>query len=519
MSMSTQNQIQDFINEITNGYTPKSHHLTLGAGMLESEVISQTQINIPLSTLNRHGLIAGATGTGKTKTLQMFAEQLSKAGIPSLVMDIKGDLSGISQAGVANDKITTRHQQIGIEWQPSTLPVEFMSISEQAGVRMRATVSEFGPVLFSKMLDLNDTQSGGVSLVFKYCDDHTMPLVDLNDFKQVLQFLTNEGKDQITKDYGQISSSTAGTIMRKIIELEEQNAEVLFGEKSFDIADLIRNDANGYGYISVLRLNDMQTKPKLFSTFMLSLLSELYQTLPEKGDIEKPIFCLFIDEAHLVFDTASKALLDQIEQIIKLIRSKGVGIYFITQNPIDIPATVLSQLGLKIQHALRAFTANDRKAIKSASENYPLTNYYVIDKVITELGIGEAFVTALNEKGIPTPLVRVMLRSPETRMDVITDSELNSAISQSTIASKYATKIDSQTASDILKQKIQKAVQTSSDTPTLSTNPEQPKKTKEPPSVLESVSKNTMIRQVARTAMREITRGLMGALFGGSKKR
>ncbi|HMP29026.1 MAG TPA: DUF853 family protein, partial [Saprospiraceae bacterium] len=354
---------QQFIDDIANGYKFQGESMILGSAKYKDEVVKESFIRVPLKTLNRHGLIAGATGTGKTKTLQIVAEQMSACGIPSLVMDIKGDLSGIAVAAADNPKLHERHAKIGIPFIPSNSPVEFLSLSGEKGIRLRATVSEFGPVLFSKILDLNDTQSGVISLIFKWCDDQKLPLLDLDDVKKVLQYISNEGKTALKEEYGTISSVTVGTIMRKIIELEQQGGSVFFGELSFDPADLVRTDYSGKGIISVLRVTDIQDKPKLFSTFMLQLLAEIYATFPEVGDLEKPKLCLFIDEAHLVFSEASKVLLDQIETIVRLIRSKGVGVYFCTQGPDDIPDKVLAQLGLKIQHALRAFTAKDRKAI------------------------------------------------------------------------------------------------------------------------------------------------------------
>jgi DNA helicase HerA-like ATPase len=332
-----------------------------------------------------------------------------------------------------------------------------MTLSAQDGVRMRATVSEFGPVLFSRILDLNDTQSGVMSVIFKYCDDHKMPLLDLKDIKKVLNYITEEGKAEIAESYGKISTATTGTILRKIIELEQQGGDFFFGELSFDINDLMRIDENGKGYVNILRLTDIQDKPKLFSTFMLSLLAEIYQQMPEKGDVDQPELVLFIDEAHLIFDEASKVLLDQIETIIKLIRSKGIGVYFVTQNPMDIPKGVLAQLGLKIQHALRAFTANDRQAIKQTADNYPTSEYYKTDEVLTSLGIGEAFVTALNEKGIPTPLAATMMRAPMSRMDILVDAEIAAINAKSKLVKKYSEEMDRDSAYEILTKKIDEA--------------------------------------------------------------
>ncbi len=447
----------DFFDHIEQGYTTKGDYIVMGAAMLNGEAVTDALVKIPLKTLNRHGLIAGATGTGKTKTLQVLAENLSEKGIPVLLMDLKGDLSGLAQASAGHPKIDERHAKIGIPFEPSSFPVEILSLSEQDGVKLRATVSEFGPVLLSRILDLSDTQEGIVAVIFKYCDDQKMPLLDLKDFKKVLQYATGAGKEEFTKEYGRISTSSTGTILRKIIELEQQGAELFFGEKSFDVNDLTRIDEKGRGYINILRLTDIQDRPKLFSTFMLSLLAEIYATFPEQGDSDQPELILFIDEAHLIFKEASKALLDQIESIVKLIRSKGIGLYFVTQNPTDVPNEVLAQLGLKVQHALRAFTARDRKAIKLTAENYPESEYYDTKEVLTSLGIGEALISALDEKGRPTPLAATLLRAPMSRMDVLTPNELKEVIDKSSLVDRYNEIIDRESAYEILNEKIEKA--------------------------------------------------------------
>lgn len=499
-----------FVQHIQSTYTFKGDALLLGGAILDGKPLTGTSVQVPLKTLNRHGMIAGATGTGKTKTLQTFAESLSLKGIPVLLMDIKGDLSGLAQAGVSNPKIEERHQHIGTPYQPQAFPVELLSLSKEKGVRLRATVSEFGPVLFSKILGLNDTQSGVVSLIFKYCDDERLPLIDLKDFKRLLQFITDEGKATIEKEYGKISSTSVSTILRKIIELEQQGADMFFGEYSFEVADLCRLDSTGKGYVSIIKLTDIQDRPKLFSTFMLSLLAEMYSTFPEIGDPEKPKLVIFIDEAHLIFNEASKALLDQIETIIKLIRSKGVGVFFCTQNPIDIPASILGQLGLKIQHALRATTAADRKQIKLISENYPLTDYYKTDTLLTSLGIGEAAITVLSEKGVPTPLVHTLLCAPRSRMDILTDSEIDQIIQQSALKQKYNTTIDRETAYEILNDKLaakEKDLDTS--------DTEEKKKstsTRREKSTLEEAINSPIAKQIGRTLVQELTRGLLGVL-------
>lgn len=450
--MADKNVFFDYINE---GNKTKGDFITLGAAMLDGKTITDALVKIPLKTLNRHGLIAGATGTGKTKTLQVLAENLSDKGIPVLLMDMKGDLSGIAQPSPGHPKIDERHEKIGIPFEAKGFPVEILSLSKQGGVRLRATVSEFGPVLLSRILDVSETQAGIISVLFKYCDDEKLPLLDLKDFKKVLQYATGDGKKEIAEDYGRISSSSTGAILRKIVALEQQGGDLFFGEKSFDTDDLLRIDKDGRGYINIVRLTDIQDRPQLFSTFMLSLLAEIYSVFPEQGDSGRPELVIFIDEAHLIFNEASKALLNQIESIVKLIRSKGVGIYFVTQNPTDVPDAVLSQLGLKIQHALRAFTAKDRKAIKLTAENYPLSDFYKTDEVLTQLGIGEALVTALNEKGIPTPLAATMLRAPMSRMDILKDEELKGLLDASDLIPQYNKEIDRESAYELLVQKIE----------------------------------------------------------------
>lgn len=447
---------EKFFDHIEKGYGSKGDCITLGVGMLDGETVTKAFVKVPLKTLNRHGLIAGATGTGKTKTLQVIAENISAKGIPVLLMDIKGDLSGIAQPSPGHPKIDERHENIGLPFEPNGFPVEILSLSEQEGVRLRATVSEFGPVLLSRMLDLSVAQEGIVAVVFKYCDDNGLPLLDLKDFKKVLQYATEEGKKEFQTHYGRISASSTGTILRKIIELEQQGAELFFGEKSFEVDDLVRIDADGRGYINIIRLTDIQDRPKLFSTFMLSLLAEIYSTFPEQGDNDRPELIFFIDEAHLIFKEASKALLNQIESIVKLIRSKGVGLYFVTQNPTDVPEDVLAQLGLKVQHALRAFTAKDRKAIKLTAENYPYSEFYDTEELLTSLGIGEALISALDEKGRSTPLAATMLRAPMSRMDVLTDPELKETMGKSKLVKKYNERADRESAYEMLNEKMER---------------------------------------------------------------
>ncbi|MEO6893933.1 MAG: helicase HerA-like domain-containing protein [Ginsengibacter sp.] len=503
----------DFIQAMKTGYTFKGETIKIGAGMLDGEVIPEAEVFLPLSTMNRHGLIAGATGGGKTKSFQMIAEGLSDASVPCLLMDIKGDLSGIAAAGTANDKIASRYQKLKMDYKPCTFPVDLLTLSEQKGVKLRATVSEFGPILMSKILGLNDTQGGVVAMIFKYCDDQKLPLVDLKDFIKVLQYVGNEGKKELQQSYGNISTTSTGTILRKVIELQQQGADLFFGEKSFEVEDLMRMSDDGRGMISVLRVTDIQDKPKLFSTFMLQMLAELYSVCPEEGDVDKPKLIIFIDEAHLIFEEASKALLDQINTVIKLIRSKGIGIYFCTQNPMDVPASVLGQLGLKIQHSLRAFTANDRQVIKQTAQNYPETTFYQTADLITQLGIGEGLVTLLNEKGIPTPLVHTMMCTPRSRMDVLTEGEIDSLVDHSKLAAKYNQTTDPDSAYEMLTAKLQEAAATA---PVATTS----KSAKPEESTLEKVVNNTVVKSMMRTAGTTIVRSLLGSLgLGGRSKK
>jgi len=514
---------ESFVQSITTGYTFKGDFLALGAAMLDGVPQADCQVKIPLKTLNRHGLIAGATGTGKTVTLQIIAEQMASKGIPVLLMDLKGDLSGIAAAGSSNPKVEERHTAIGIPYQASGSNVELLTLSKEPGVRLRATVSEFGPVLFSKILELNDTQSGIVAIIFKFADDNNLPLLDLKDFKRMLKYSTDEGKEAIEKDYGKVSEASVATILRKVIELETQGAEIFFGEKSFEVSDLVRTDQQGRGIVNIVRLTDIQDKPKMFSTFMLQMLAEIYNSFPEAGDMDKPRLCVFIDEAHLIFKEASDALLSQIESIIKLVRSKGVGIYFCTQNPYDVPDAVLAQLGLKVQHALRAFTEKDRKAIKKTAENYPISDFYKTEELLTSIGIGEALITALNEKGVPTPLAATHLRAPASRMGVLTQEEIGRIVSSSQMVLKYNDAIDRESAYEILEAKLNNAkAEKEEDEIEVKPKTRTTKEDKPEPSVIERMSKNTMVRQVGNTVVREIARGILGVLgLGGrsSKKK
>lgn len=505
-------KIKSFKETITNGYICKGDYITLGGAMYEGQPIENVLVNLPLKTLNRHGLIAGATGTGKTKTLQIIAENLSKNGVPVLLMDLKGDLSGLAEMGEEKSFITERHKKIGVPYAPQGFPVELLTISEQKGVRMRATVSEFGSVLLSRILDLSDVQEGVLAVIFKYCDDNGYPLLDLKDLKKILQFATEEGKAEFEKEYGAIAKTSTSAILRKIVELEHQGAELFFGERSFEPSDLLRTNSKGKGYVNIIRLTDIQDRPKMFSTFMLSLLAEIYSTFPEEGDLQKPKLVIFIDEAHLIFNEASKTLLNQLENIVKLIRSKGVGLIFCTQNPTDVPDAVLSQLGMKVQHALRAFTAKDRKAIKLTAENYPVSEFYDTAEVLTSLGTGEAFVTVLNEKGIPTPLVATMLRAPMSRMDILSDTEINTLVNRSELARKYNEVIDRESAYELLNTKISEI---QNQQVKEKEEEKQQKQTKSQKTTKQSTAQNPILKMVTSATF---IRGVFGVLNKVMKK-
>ncbi len=517
-------KIEQFKQIIEKDYTFKGESFILGAPILDGEVMTGSYIRVPFKTLNRHGLIAGATGTGKTKTLQVIAEALSDASISVVMLDIKGDLSGLAAEGVENKPIKERYPKMDLEYKPAAFPVELMTISKEKGVRLKATVTEFGPVLLSKILELNDTQSSLVSLIFKYCDDNNFPLVDLKDFTKILQYIGDQGKAEIEKEYGKISTASTGTILRKIIELQQQGGELFFGEPSFDVDDLMRIDSQGRGMINIVRVTDMQDKPKLFSTFLLQMLAEIYATSPEVGDMDKPKLIMFIDEAHLIFQEASSALLKQIETVIKLIRSKGVGIFFCTQNPTDVPASVLSQLGFKVQHALRAFTEKDRKAIKSMAENFPNSPFYKTDELLTQMGMGEALVTVLNEKGMPTALSYSLLVSPRSRMDILSEQEIDELVSKSKLAPRYNKIVDPESAFEILSRKMEQ-VQQQEELVKAQKEAEKMERTtsssrnRQEKSTLEAILSSPAAKQIGRTASNALVRGLLGALGLGGRRR
>ncbi|MFD4639467.1 helicase HerA-like domain-containing protein [Lentzea sp. NPDC058436] len=499
--------------EIAAGYASESAAIELGAVLVDGTVEPAAHVRIPLSMVNRHGLVAGATGTGKTKTLQLLAEQLSNNGVPVLMADVKGDLSGLSQQGAESDRTKTRAADTGDDWAATAFPVQFLSIGTGGiGVPLRATVTSFGPILLSKVLGLNDTQESTLGLIFHWADSKGLPLLDTKDLRSVIQHLTSdEGKADL-KGIGGVSSSTAGVILRALVNLEAQGGDRFFGEPELDPADLMRQ-RDGKGVVSLLELAELQGNPALFSTFLMWLLAELFETLPEEGDVEKPKLVFFFDEAHLLFSGASKAFLDQITQTVKLIRSKGIGVFFCTQLPTDIPNDVLSQLGARVQHALRAFTPDDQKALARTVKTYPTTPHYDLEKALTSLGIGEAIITVLSEKGAPTPVAWTRLRAPRSLMDTIGNDAIRQAAGQSDLHGKYAETVDRESAYERLMAKVAP--------PQEEQAPEAPprRQEKEEPGMVEKVLGNSAVKSFLRSAgsalAREITRGL----FGTSRKR
>jgi DNA helicase HerA-like ATPase len=446
-----------FREAIAKGYTLSEPHLVLGGAMLGDEVLTQPHVALALSMLNRHGLIAGATGTGKTKTLQLMAGQLSDAGVPVFVADVKGDLTGLAAPGRTDDaKVAERAASLAWDYRPKGHPVEFLSLSGALGAQVRATVHSFGPLLLGKVLDLNETQTAVLSLIFKYCDDNALPLLDLADLRTTLSWLTSDEGKEAMRDYGGVAPATAGVILRSIVTLEQEGADTFFGEPEFDVDDLMRvaGDGSGRGVISVLELRDVMDKPRLFSTFMLWLLAELYESLPEAGDLPKPKLCFFFDEAHLLFSDASDALLDEVERTARLIRSKGVGVYFVTHAPIDVPSPILAQLGNRVQHALRTFTPEDADNLRKTVRTFPTTEFYDVEELLTSLGIGEAAVTVLSPRGVPTPLAATRLVPPDSLMAAIDEAAFGTAVAGGALRAKYGTAIDRQSAHEIISGRI-----------------------------------------------------------------
>jgi DNA double-strand break repair helicase HerA and related ATPase len=436
-----------FRDAMAAGYALAEPGLVLGSPMRDGKLFNEARVQVALSMLNRHGLIAGATGTGKTKTLQLLAGQLSRAGVPVFVADIKGDLTGLAAPGdPTNARLQERVTSLQWTFEAAAHPVEFLSLSGRLGPQVRATVHSFGPLLMGKVLDLNETQTSILALIFKYCDDNDLPLLDLKDLTATLKYLSSDEGKPILADYGGMSSASVGVLLRSIVVLEQEGADAFFGEPEFEVADLLRTTPEGEGIISILELSDVMDQPRLFSTFMLWMLAQLYESLPEAGDLPKPKLCFFFDEAHLLFDDASEALMEQVERTARLIRSKGVGIYFVTQAPTDVPASVLAQLGNRVQHALRAFTPDDADALRKTARTFPMTEFYDVERSITSLGTGEALVTVLSPRGVPTPLAATRLLAPDSLMAPIDEVQFRGRIATSPYGAKYGATVDRDSA-------------------------------------------------------------------------
>ncbi len=537
----------DTVQQIKAGYTFDSPTLELGVVLDSDTPVKDVPIGIPLSMLNRHGLIAGATGTGKTVTLQVLAEQLSRAGVPVFASDIKGDLSGVGAPGVASDKLNKRLEAAGQEWTASANPTEFYTLGDSGlGTPLRATVTSFGPILLSKVLELNDTQESVLALVFHYADKAGLALLDLSDLREVLNFLTSaEGKEDLA-GIGGASKASVGVILRKISELSAQGGDIFFGEPEFDTADLLRVDDTGAGIVSVLELQKLSQSPALFSTFLMWLLADLFQDLPEVGDADKPSLVFFFDEAHLLFADASKAFLQSVTQTVRLIRSKGVGVFFVTQTPGDVPDDVLAQLGSRIQHQLRAHTPNDAKALKATVQTFPKSDFD-LEELLTTLGIGEAVVTVMDPEGAPTPVAPTRMRAPESKIGPMGEDEVRAAVKTSAQFAKYGEAVDRESAREILAARLEKGSTTaeaeqpaegapgttggsstsggSTDDGSTRTSkvefPEdsaprsEPRGKKDEENIFSQVVKSSAFKQFTRTAAREIARGL----FGTSRRR
>jgi len=444
-----------FREDIAAGYAWDEPSVVLGAPLKDGALEPSVRVRIPLSRINRHGLIAGATGTGKTKTLQILAGQLSEHGVPVFAVDVKGDLSGVGAPGDPSDaRVQARARELQWEFRPSGHPVELLSLSGAAGAQVRATVHSFGPLLLGKVLDLNETQTSILALVFAYADDNDLPLLDLADLRTTLRFLGSDEGKPILEEYGGMSSASLGVILRSLVTLEQEGAGAFFGEPEFDPEDLIRTTAEGRGIISLLEVADVMSRPRLYATFVLWLLAELYESLPEVGDLPKPKLAFFFDEAHLLFDDASEALMEQIERTARLIRSKGVGVYFVTQAPTDVPSSVLSQLGHRVQHALRAFTPEDADALRRTARTFPMTEHYDVERTLTSLGIGEALVTALGPNGTPTPLAAVRLVPPDSRMAPLTADEASARRAASALGTKYGATVDRESAHEMITARL-----------------------------------------------------------------
>jgi DNA helicase HerA-like ATPase len=517
----------DLIASVQKGYAFDGPALELGALVVDGTAHPDAGVRIPLAMVNRHGLVAGATGTGKTKTLQLMAEQLSALGVPVFAADIKGDLSGVASPGEPGEKVTQRAGEVGQKWEGVACPTEFFALGGQGkGTPLRATITSFGPTLLSKVLALNDVQESSLGLVFHFADKAGLPMLDLKDLRAVVQFLVSDEGAEALKGLGGLSAATAGVILRELIAFEDQGADEFFGEPEFDTAELLRTTAEGHGVVSLLELPQVQDRPRLFSTFLMWLLADLFHDLPEVGDVDKPKLVFFFDEAHLLFDDASKAFLEAIAQTVRLIRSKGVGVFFVTQTPKDVPGDVLAQLGNRVQHALRAFTPDDAKALKATVSTFPHSPYD-LEELLTQLGIGEAVITVLSDRGAPTPVAWTRLRAPQSRMAPTEAARIDEIIAASTIQAKYAETVDRESAYERLAAKLAPPPEatapapgpTPDPTPAETAPPPPSRRTREEESALEKAVRSPAAKQFARSAAAVLGREITRSIFGTSRRR
>ena len=510
---------RDLVGAIARAYQSDGASVDLGALVIDGGVVPDAQVRLPLAMMNRHGLVAGATGTGKTKTLQLMAEQLSAAGVPVLLADVKGDLSGIAAPGATSERTTKRVAEVGAsDWQPNGAPVEFLTLGDDGrGAQLRSTMTSFGPVLLSKALGLNDVQSSSLSLVFHWADKAGLPLLDLKDLRAVITYLTSDAGEVELAALGGLSKATAGVILRELIAFADQGGERFFGEPEFDTAELLRT-TDSRGIVSVLELAGVQDKPALFSTFLMWLLADLHHDLPEVGDLDRPKLVFFFDEAHLLFRDASKDFLEQIAQTVRLIRSKGVGVFFVTQVPTDVPPEVLAQLGNRVQHALRVFTPNDAKSLSSTVSTFPRSKVYDLAELLPALGIGEAVVTVLSETGAPTPVAWTRLRPPTSLMAQLDQAEQSRQVQASPIAAKYAQVLDRESAYEMLLTKTaapspappQPQAETATRPATSAADDDKSALGQKVGEVLGSSAFKAFARNVGSSLGREITRSLFG---------
>ncbi|WP_405628751.1 DUF853 domain-containing protein [Streptomyces sp. NBC_00016] len=519
--------------DIAAGYAFAGPALDLGALLWDGKCLPEAPVRIPLPMLNRHGLVAGATGTGKTKTLQLIAEQLSAQGVPVFLADVKGDLSGVSAPGAANDRVRGRAAEVGQKWTATGFPAEFYALGGLGhGIPLRATITSFGPVLLAKVLQLNHTQEQSLGLIFHYADQKGLELLDLKDLRSVVAFLTSdEGKAEL-KGIGGLSTATAGVILRSLTAFEAQGMASFFGEPEFDTAEFLRTASDGRGVVSVLELPAVQEKPQLFSTFLMWLLADLFHDLPEIGDADRPRLVFFFDEAHLLFNDASKAFLDSITQTVRLIRSKGVGVFFVTQTPKDVPGDVLAQLGNRVQHALRAFTPDDQKALKATVKTFPNSSYD-LEELLTGLGTGEAVVTVLSERGAPTPVAATRLRAPESLMGPVDGPALDRAVRESPLYERYAQAVDRESAFEKLAarpagrgtgeaKKAKESREAGEAREAREVREAKGSRSREPEedrSVVEQVVGSGMFKSLARSVGTQIGREITRSLFGTARRR